>query len=201
MTTELQQNRYDATMRRVGDLKGPGSKVAEVLSEVFPVVELENIPAELFILGGTGLGFGGGVVDPAVSEFALMQLFNPADSGKILTVTKILVSTLTTDGIRWGMVNAELPGGIATQRHRDQRWGFTTLPSGEIRTDSALGVSVSTGQINLLASTPFILEDPNDLAVLPAGFGFEISGLSIDTVIRATFYWRERVAEPSELNL
>lgn len=201
MTTELQQNRYDAIMRRVGDLKGPGSKVAEVLAEVFPVVELESLPAELFALGGTVLGFGGAVRSPNIGNFGRIQLFNPIDSGKITTVTSANISINTNDGLRWGVVNAALTSGISTQRNRDQRFGFITLPTSQVRTDSTIAAAPATGQIDLLATTPFVLNDPNGLAVLPPGFGFEVSPLTIDIAMRAIFYWRERVAEPSELNL
>ena len=38
--SQLQQSRYDQLLRRVGDLKGPGSKVNDVLHELFPMFDL-----------------------------------------------------------------------------------------------------------------------------------------------------------------
>jgi len=201
MSTQIQQGRYDRTMRRVGDLKGPGSKVAEVLSEVFPVVDLERLPPELFALGGTVLAFGGASRAPAAAEFGRIQVFNPLGSGKILTVTSAVLGTTLDDGIVWGMVNGVLGTVVSTQRNRDQRLGFVTLPVGQIATDSTIGVAIATGQIAVLASDPLLLTDENGLAVLPPGFGFEISSISADITVRATFFWRERVMEPSEINL
>ncbi len=47
MGQELQQNRYDQLIRRVGGIIGPGSKVVEALGELFPVIDVENVPGEL----------------------------------------------------------------------------------------------------------------------------------------------------------
>jgi len=201
MGTELQQHRYDALMRRVGDLKGPGAKVGEVLEEVFPIVDLESPPAELYALGGTALGFGGTAVTAVAAEFSRAQVFNPLGSGKIITVTSALFSVPTTDGIRWGLVNAALLTGVGTEVQRDPRLGFTSAPVGEIRRNTTAAAAPATGQTVLLADTPFTLTDLNGLAVLPEGFGLEASPRTVNIALFATFFWRERVAEPSELNL
>jgi len=198
---ELQQHRYDAMMRRVGDLKGPGSKVAEVLSEVFPIVDLEKPPPELYGLGGTQLAFGGTSRTAIPAEAAKVQIFNPVDSGKVMTVTTLIVSVSASDGFRWGVTNAPLDTLPQLQRLRDQRFGFTTLPSGQIQTESSVGFAPGTIVIQCQTNVPFLITDIDGLAVLSPGTGLQMSPRSVNTTINVGFYWRERVMEPSEVTL
>lgn len=188
-------------MRRVGDLKGPGSKVADVISEVFPIVDLENLPAELYALGGTVLAYGGGNVAATAGEISQMAIFNPATSGKIMTVTSAIVSHGLGTGINWSFIAAEFSTTIATQIQRDTRLGFTTLPSGLVQTESGAGFPGATGTIQVLPDTPLFLKDENGLAVLEPGTGFHVSPITVNSALFATFYWRERVMEPSEASL
>jgi len=199
--TELQTNRYDALLRRVGDLKGPGSKVAEVLTELFPIFDVENLPSELYILGGTDICFGGGILTPAAGEFAGLQIFNPIGSSKILTVTSLVVASTANNTIRWGVSNNPLSNGIGTETFRDTRRTITARPSGQIRIESDAAFVGNTGQTRVLANDPFTLHDKNGLAVLLPGIGFDLGSQIAAAPVHFTFYWRERVAEPSELNL
>ena len=85
--TELQQNRYDRLLRRVGGLIGAKSMVNDALGELFPMLEVENVPGELLALLGTQLGWCSASLGPSVGNFNHHQLFNPADSGVVITVT------------------------------------------------------------------------------------------------------------------
>lgn len=201
MTTEIQQNRYDALLRRVGNLKGAGSKVSEVLAELFPMFDVENLPAELYILGGTDVCFGGTTITAAVAESGGIQLFNPAGSTKILTVTSVIVSMTANDTIRWGTTAIPLTAAVSTQRFRDTRRGITALPTGQIRQASAAALIGNSGRMRLLAHTPYALEDQNAAAVLAPGTGLDIGQTNTNTPFFVTFYWRERTTEPSEVNL
>lgn len=201
--TELQQNRYDQLLRRVGDLKGPGSKVSEVLTELFPVLDVENVPGELMILSAYDLAFGGAARAGAAGEQGRVQIFNPVGSGKIMTVTKMLVSVSLGQDIRWGISNVALDTAPQLQFFRDTRKDpfKPSLPTGQIRTQSSVAAAPATCRIAVLIGDSFTLEDVNGLAVLSAGFGLEVGTTTLATEITACFYWRERTAEPSELNL
>lgn len=201
MTTELQQNRYDQLMRRVGDLKGGGSKVSEVLTELFPVIDVERVPGELLILGGTDICAGQRTFTGAAGERANIQLFNPTDSSKILTVTSLLISTGTTDEMVWGTQNIAIGTAINSQLFRDTRRAFNTRPSGQIRELSVAAGPVVFANATLQADTAFRFVDENDVAVLSPGLGLTVAASLNATRITVTFYWRERVAEPSETNL
>jgi len=199
----IQQGRYDALLRRVADLKGPGSKVNDVLEELFPMFDVENIPGELYILGLIDLCFGGGFVSSSASKSGRGQLFNPAGSGKILTITEAGISNSNTSIIRWGRRDQELTSHLQTQLYRDTRkaaTGVLALPVGQIRSDDTLALANATGQVAITGQTPWVLKDPNGVAVLGPGTGFEIGTAAQQTSISFYFNWRERVAEPSELN-
>jgi len=198
--TEIQQGRYDALLRRVADLKGPGSKVNDVLEELFPTFDVENLPAELYILAQTDLCMGGSFVAAASSEAGRGQIFNPAGSGKVITVTQAGYSIGVGTTVRWGRRDVQHTTHFQTQIFRDVRHPLGNLPTGQIRGQTSVALANANGQSRMLANTPFTLKDPNDITVLTEGTGFEIGGTELNTSISFYFYWRERVAEPSEIN-
>jgi len=197
----IQQNRYDSLLRRVADLKGPGSKVNDALTELFPMIDLENVPGELLVLGGTDICFGAGSLTSAAGESPRMSVFNPAGSGKIAVVTSVYISVLVLSTIRWTVSLAALSTGVGIQRFRDGRRGATSRPTCGIFQQSSVAQTDGVGRAILDANSMFKLEDPNGIAVISPGFGFEVGSTAALARLDATFYWRERVAEPSELQL
>ena len=198
--TEIQQGRYDALLRRVADLKGPGSKVNDVLEELFPCFDVEKLPAELYILAQTDLCMGGGRVAAVAAQSCRGQIFNPAGSGKVITVTQAGVGAIAIATIRWGRRDTPLVGNLATQIFRDVRHPLGNLPTGQIRFEQSLAMANANGQTRILPNTPFKLTDTNGIAVLTEGTGFEIGLSTVNQDLHFYFYWRERVAEPSEVN-
>jgi len=198
--TEIQQGRYDALLRRVADLKGPGSKVNDVLEELFPCFDVEKLPAELYRLANIDLCFGGGFNAGVAAQAGRGQILNPAGSGKIITVTQAAVGTGATTIARWGRQDTPHTNNFSTQIFRDVRHPLGNLPTGQIRGQTSVALANATGQARLLANTTFVLKDKNGLAILTEGTGFEIGSDELNSNMSFYFYWRERVAEPSELN-
>jgi len=201
LSQELNQNRYDQLIRRVGGLTGGGSKVSEVLGELFPVLEVENTAPELRLLGGTILGLGARQSGGTAAVFNQIQLFNPAGSGNLITVTACELSCNSTQIVEFGLVNAALGTQTSTQRPRDGRVNILTPILGQVRFGTSAGIAPSVGHMILVTNTGRLLENSDGLFVLPPGFGFQISGGIVNTSLNACFWWRERVAEQSELNL
>lgn len=201
MTSELQQNRYDQVVRRVGGLIGPGSKVSEVLSELFPTIDLENLPPELLLLGGTNPAFGAIAITGAAGERPRGQLFNPAGSGMLVTVTSVLATAAQPETFRWTVTPVALTTSVAVHRSRDTRIETTSRPVAETRQQSSVALTDAHGQVSIDTNTIFYLQDTNGIAILAPGSGFEIGLSGIASTLKVTFYWRERVAERSELNL
>jgi len=200
MTTEIQQTRYDQLLRRVGGLIGPGSKVSEVISELFPMIDVERIPGELMLLGGTRLCVGAVTRTGTATFRPRVQLFNPVDSGVLITCSSFIVDSNTRQRIRWNTDNTQQPTGTGFQRFRDRRLGLTALPTGGIFSDALVAIVNSDGQVLLEQDHHTTIEDPNGIAVLPPGSGLAVGGDVVNSSIGVTFYWRERSAEQSELN-
>jgi len=200
VTNEIQQTRYDRLLRRVAGIIGPGSKVSEVLTELFPTIDVENVPSELLLLMGTRGAFGGGTITGAGGQAPKMGLFNPPGSNTIISLTRVFVSTDSGNQIiRWGLNTNELGTIISTQLFTDTRNPLAQLPVGRIGQESAVALANATGQMAYLNRTLRVLENSNDLAILRPGIGFEIGLATNGATIFTTFYWRERPMETSEL--
>lgn len=196
----IQQNRYDQLLRRVADLKGGGSKVSDALTELFPMIDVERVPGELLALGQTQVCLGSSVLTGAAAESSRIQVFNPVDSGKLVTVSTCIVSSNTTQLIRFATTVTAIGTNLGVQVFRDRRQAAASRPSAEIRQLSSAALTDAHGQFHLLANTPQSLNDENAVAVLGPGSGFEVGANTNVTQLAVTFFWRERVAEPSELN-
>jgi len=201
MTADLQQTRYDQIIRRVGGIIGPGSKVSEALSELFPVIDVERVPGELLLLGQTYLCLGAANLSAGVGDTARVQIFNPVASGRLITVSSAFASSTAGQTIRFATSITALTTGVGTEVFRDRRLSAVGGPSGQIRTDATVALTDAHGQYRTLANVGFLLNDENGVAVLPPGSGFEFGCGSTNTALFATFNWRERVALESELLL
>jgi len=197
--TELQQNRYDQLLRRVGDLKGPGSKVNDVLQELFPTIDVENVPGELLLLMGTRIGWAATSTTPAAGKKAGIQLFNPAGSGQLIVVSNTIVSSSLATNINWGTTTLALATNTGIPKLRDTRNEGGSRGVSQLRT-STDQVSPTSGSLKIVANVPFSLTDRNSFCVLSPGTGITI-GAGPDTNFAVTFFYRERTAEPSELTL
>lgn len=200
MTNEIQQNRYDRLVRRVAGIIGPGSKVSEVLTELFPTLDVENVPSELLILAGTNTAFGGGTLTAAAGQSPKFGLFNPLGSNTIIVLSDVWFTSVQSNQIvRWGMNTNQLSTRITTQQFTDTRRPIANLPVAQVSNESAVALANATGQQRVIANAPFHLEGKNDLAMLRPGIGFEIGGVVAASQIFVTFYWRERPMETSEV--
>jgi len=201
VSQELQQNRYDQLIRRVGGLIGGGSKVSEALSELFPTIDVEQVPGELLALGGTSLHLGGTDQLGQAALTTRIQLFNPAGSGKLITVTQVSIHVVALNIIRFGVTNTALLTGLGVERFRDSRFGIAQSGAGQIRDEFTVATTDADGLVLLPANTNRQFKDRNGLAVLSPGFGYEFGTAVVNNRLGVTFWWRERVAEQSELNL
>jgi len=201
VSNEIQQNRYDRMIRRVAGIIGPGSKVAEVITELFPMINLEDPPAELHLLGGTVLGMGAADLTAAAAQFAKIQLFNPVGSNQIVTVTDLWFTGPGTSLTRVSRDTVALSAGIGTQVARDTRQIVTSLPTAQMFQESSVGFINANMIFRHLANSIVHIQSPNDLMVLAPGTGITCSNDTAQGRLVVTFLWRERPAEPSELSL
>ena len=195
----INQNRWDQLVRRVAGLIGPGSKVNNTIGDLFPMLDVENLPGELYLLSGTRLGFGGAAQVGSAGESARVQLFNPADSGMLVTITGVMAALSSGTGeVAWVLRNvAESTNTFATVR--DTRLGIITRTTALVLAASDPVVLSGDGRIRLLVNTPLLLNDPNGVAVLAPGTGLTVFLPTVAQVLFCNFWWRERAAEQAEL--
>jgi len=194
----VQTARYDGLLRRLFSIKGEGSLLAETLGDAFPVIQLEGGPIELLRLSDFILGIGGLLSSSAVGATNAVQLFNPAGSGKLVMPTKMLLTQSTTNALFMGVTDVAL-ATASVGRQRDTREGVGARAVAQIRTGDDAVVPVGAGRFRMTANVPEEYTDPDGLAVLAPGTAFTIVTLGLNVAMNVTFFWRERIAEPSEL--
>ena len=198
--TELQQNRYDRLLRRVGGLIGAKSMVNDALGELFPVIEVENVPGELLALMATQLGWCSSTLAAVAAVRNHHQLFNPADSNVLIVVTTVTFSSTGNNTFDFRFSN--FIGALATlagnERRRDTRFGTLASMVAQQRTaqDTVSGGLDQTFESLGIGST--IITDANGLAVLFPGTGLTVTCQALNAGSTVGFMWRERVFEPSE---
>jgi len=199
LTNELQTARYDNLLRRSGGLLGPGSKVTETLSELFPVFETENLPAELLFLGGWIAGMGTSIQSATAGQSSRAQVFNPTGSGKIAVLTDIYISGAGAGFFVDWQINETIFPTVFTGITRDTHAGFavgTALVTGTLAT----GNTPAAGRLLVPDTDTFHFHVDNGVAVLAPGSGLELGTQADNLLLNVTFFWRERVALDSELN-
>ena len=200
MTYEVQQTRWDRLIRRVSGSIGPGSRVSETISELFPVMDVERVPGELLLLGGTAICSGGVGITGAAGELPNAILFNPPGSDNLITITQIAVTPTATSIMRGEVSQLTLGAQSNTERFRDGRLvSATTFPVGQIRSFSNPSQIEQHIELGAEANISKIISDQNGLAVLSPDTKFVMASTVIASTIRVTFWWRERPAEQSEL--
>ena len=197
--TKLQQNRYDQLLRRVGDLKGPGSKVNDVLTELFPMLDVENIPAELLLLSGSRLCMGTVLQAANVGFFSKAILRNPSESGMIGRLVMITVNAVGTNVVFGPTLNSDVASGASAFADTRVFGEGTALKTQGNNNLLAVGSTFWVDTVD--ASGRLRWEPPVAISVIAPGSGFEVTANTLNLALRCNFLWIERQAEPSELAL
>jgi len=110
----------------------------------------------------------------------------------------MLISSGNTQAFTFGLSTVALTTNTGAPRFRDGR--VDPGPSGvsQVRTDSNAGGTLP-GTIVALSNTVVSVGDVNGVCVLSPGVGLNVIAGATNTICRVTFFYRERVAEPSEL--
>lgn len=195
---DLQTGRYDQLVRRVGGLYGGGSKVVEVLPEVFPTLELENTTPELLTLSGWRTAWQSTERPAVIGQPSKSQLFNPANSGIIAAITQCSIVTDIDATLQAEFGSTQIGTGVAGL-FRDSRFGTDRRTA--LQASSADNISTGGGlRIKTQAGVLIFLRDDNGIAVLTPGVGLTIGSQTDNLVLTITYFWRERPALESEIN-
>ncbi len=199
MTTEIQTDRYSQIIRRAGAQIGPGGRVVESLTDLFPVMDVERVPPEILALGGWRTAWQSTERPGVVGQTSASQLFNPAESGIIAAVTRVDISTDANTAIQAQIELAQIGGTPVRGLFRDSRFGGNRETT--LTTEHVDNVAVGGGlHYHLVALVQLRLEDDNGVVVLLPGSGLSIGTINNDIQLTCNYWWRERSAEQSELN-
>lgn len=199
MTNELQQNRYDQLVRRVGGIIGPGSKVNEALSELFPVLEVEDTVPELMALAGWSMAFQSTERPAVAGQNSATNLLNPPNSGVLIALTQVIIRSSVSPTVVQMEPNVSSNGGPQVPGlFRDTRFGVARNSTGKV--SSVDNQAVGGGLRLHIGTEPLSIRDDNGIAVLTPDTSFRIGTVTNNVVLTVNYFWRERAAQPSELS-
>jgi len=197
----LQQARYDQLVRRVGALYGGGAKVVEVLPDLFPVLEVEDTTPELLALSGWRLAWQQIQQTGVAAQVSALQLSNPLGSNVIAAVTQIIFTQLTqpTDNIQMQVTDTLFTSAAIRGLFRDGRFGGNRATALELRSDANIPTGAGL-RIPVVLDVPVTIRDDNGLVVLTPGTAFQVGTTGNNVTFSVNFFWRERLAQESEIN-
>lgn len=203
-TNEIQVGRFNAVLQKVLAIK-EGAPAPTLAPEITPAIILENDRPEWYYPGGVRLAGGGTRVGPVIGELPQLQLFNPAGSGILVVVTKVIVSSATaiTATEFWtGWSRSALPSSSGNKGPRDSRYSSTVslVPAtAELRLTTAVGppsLFVILGNHLLPPNPAPITLQPN--VVLDPDSGYTLYSSLSGADFSVSFEWYERALEPEE---
>jgi len=198
--TEIQQNRWDQLVRRSGNVVGGGSQVGDTLNELFPIIDVETIQQELAFLSGWQ-SFTAGVTGVALAgNNHLQQLFNPVGSGKLIVLERLDIRSDSLQFCRFLTTDTALTNFVSNPFTRDTRTPIGTRPVGEIRNLQQPGTVSLSGIILVQIDVNEVIEEKKGICTLRPGTGFTFASTTQNSSITTCWWWRERNAEPAELN-
>lgn len=202
MTSPIQINRWDRLVRRLSGIVGEGSIVTGTLPDVFPVLELENLETDSWLDAGWKLCFGFEEIIDALLNVEI-ALENLVGSNMLVIVESIEISVSGDTPIEYGTnaagtVLAGSSNDFSTMR--DSRATGTRRPVTQVSEGTAIPFS-PFGRFRMLGGTREILAPPKGFGVLAPGNMFVVRCSTANITTAVTYFWRERLIEPSEDNL
>lgn len=198
MSQDLQTARYDQFVRRIGGLYGGGSKVTEALAELFPVLEMENTTPELLTLTGWRTCWQNIEQAALAGQTSAVSLTNPLGSNLIAAVTQVNFKTNNPDNIQMQFTNTLLVSAAISGLYRDARFGDARRSVCQLRSDNNVPTGAGVRMLTI-ANQIEELRDDNGLVVLTPGSAFQVGTTGNNLLLAVNYFWRERIAEPSEL--
>lgn len=198
MTYEVQQTRWDALVRRVSGSIGPGSRVSETISELFPVLEVENTTPELIALSGWRTAWQSTERPPSAGNESASALHNPPASGVIATVTQVILrATLANTIVQMETEISTIGGTQVAGLFRDIRFGTGRDTTLTVTSNDASSVG---GGLRIFVGTDIVsIRDDNGIAVLTPNTSLRVGTVTVNVGFTVNYFWRERPAQPAEL--
>ena len=126
----------------------------------------------------------------------------PIGSGKIITVTQVLIHVASTTNVVFTLAHGLLTSSNGFGEFRDSR-NSPGAPSAAVgNTRIQTGATVNPGfELRVGSGGSFSLRDNNDIAVLLPGDQLTVAIATVQQTLTVAYFWRERPAEQSELKV
>ena len=207
---EILAGRYNLTLRKLLNMKGE-APAPQISGDITADICLESDRPEWAYLGGEQLCSQVGVKGADVANFSGVVLFNTLASGVLATVEGILINNENAVAASfWVLLGpSTTPTGIIAGLPRDFRWlnptgqlkrgalSFGSWVAGALTGQLAVSVTLPPGG-SLYLPVSWILS-PTTGAVAGTFSHLAVAGRVINSIVSATFFWRERPLEASEL--
>lgn len=172
--------------------------VNDALGELFPTIDVENVPGELLALQATTLGWCSSELLAMAAVRNHHQLFNPADSNVLLVVTRVSVFAAAATSFRFSNFIGALTVLAGNERRRDTRAGVLESIVAQQRTAQDVVNGGLDYRLTFISGNSISLNDRNGIAVLFPGTGLTVTSQTLNIDSTVAFMWRERVFEESE---
>lgn len=132
--------------------------------------------------------FRGRSQEQTASEYTHIQLFNPAGSGVVVFIDRVLVSVSLTSQIRLAWYNTELANSVGTWFSKDAGGAAGNAILRQDSNAGLLGTLVLAHSVLANTPTDILLGGP---IKLDAGEGFLAQIATVNQPLQATFFGRE----------
>jgi len=200
---QIQGGRWDEFLRRLLPVKDR-SIAPIVASELVGQIVVQEWEPEFYKLRNENLCMARASQAPVAAEFGHCKIRNPELTGTLVILEQIWLRAASDMVFDFATEGVEIAGFTQEETaFRDLRSGGLTAV-GVTKADVSIDTNVamvggdSVGRVTVLALDSKTLEFP---VILPPGFGFIVRANTVNVGITVTFLWRERAAEPSELDI
>ena len=197
---DIQVARFSSILHKLLGIT-EGSPAPTLAPELLATVALEVDRPEWAFLAGERWCLGTGDQAATALNYSHVGLFNPAGSGVLGVLEKLIVTDFSGGVIAAaaGQLGAFSGGGI-TQTNSgflDRRLpgGLATTLAVQKKVHTAGLITFELFSVAISASTTAVIPFP---VMLDPGSGFVVRTLALEKRLTVNFLWRERAFEPSE---
>lgn len=198
---EILVGSYNRALQKLTGIKG-GVPSPQLASEIIPVLPIKSGVENDYLFSWENYSLVTSI-GPSVGNASGIRIRNPVGSNIIAVLKKVVMLTTVADNViivSYALVSAgDMLSAVSPGRALDTR----VRPSSTciVSADAPPAVPANTNimAFALLAATDrdLINADCHQLPLLP-GSHYQVTTNTVNTILRVTFYWKERFLEESE---
>ena len=201
---ELYSGRFNRALQKLFGMKG-GPPAPQLAGEVVPIVSFLSGAENRNLEGCNRFGILVSLAAPGVGNFNLARLRNPAGSGLVAIIEKILFSNTNAGAVNFQVGYGLGPGSDVTTLAGLVNTGLdargSPQPTCHLSTSQVAASALVQIGLEALSSNQnadFIFDSIHELTVLP-GTVYDFWANTANTILNVSLIWRERALEDSEV--